>query len=72
MTAEDLDKQLEEYRSGGGGKSANDGGRPGRQRGRGSKRPTVSGEDLDKQLDAYIFNDDGMDIDIDDLISAVV
>ena len=70
MTVEDLDKQLEDYVSGGDGKL--DGERSHSQRGKGSKRPKVSGEELDKQLDAYIFNDDGMDVDIDDLIGSVV
>lgn len=76
VSAEDLDKQLEDYNNGGdganNGKSDDDavksksggggggggrrGGRGGggRRGGRGPKKPEVSAEDLDKQLDSYI------------------
>ena len=60
MTAEDLDKQLEDYATGGdgaiNGKPASGGGSGGGRRrgGKGPKKPTVSAEDLDKQLDNYI------------------
>ena len=65
MTAEDLDKQLEDYTTGGdgatngkaaGGDGAANGkaGGGGRRRGGRAKRPEISAEDLDKQLDNYI------------------
>ena len=66
VTAEDLDKQLEDYatggdgvingkpESGGGGGGGGRGGGGRRRGGKGPKKPTVSAEDLDKQLDNYI------------------
>ena len=61
MTAEDLDKQLEDYNTGGDGavngkSGGGGGGGGGRRRGGkgGNKKPVISAEDLDKQLDNYI------------------